>query len=399
MTPTRLVMLLAAMLLVGLAVALWCAPWCVVAARRTDARTTADEPQYLLTAISLGEDGDLDISDERADGRFRDFHEARAPDAGGARRADGSRVSPHDPLLPALLAVPVRARRVGRGEARARAARRRCSPRRCSGSRCAASPCRSGSRCSPCSRSRSPRRSRSTRTQVYPELPAALAVTVAIGALTGPLRRRRARRRSAATLVALPWLSVKYAPVVVVLAAIALRPALAARRTVVAAARSSLALGARRGRVPRVCTRLWYGGWTVYAAGGHFVGGELDRRRDRPRLPRAARVRARRPARRPRLRARGLAARVPARRARRSPRSLRRRPPGWAALVVAARRRLAQRDVRRAHDARLVVARPPGRGRPAVRGARRRVVGRGVPTGAGPGRAPGSCSVRSPSPG
>ena len=30
------------------------------------ARTTADEPHYLLTAISLAEDHDLDVSDERA---------------------------------------------------------------------------------------------------------------------------------------------------------------------------------------------------------------------------------------------------------------------------------------------------------------------------------------------
>ena len=28
------------------------------------AQTTADEPQYLLTAISLAEDGDLDVADE-----------------------------------------------------------------------------------------------------------------------------------------------------------------------------------------------------------------------------------------------------------------------------------------------------------------------------------------------
>jgi len=31
-------------------------------------RTTADEPQYLLTAISLARDGDLDIADELAEG-------------------------------------------------------------------------------------------------------------------------------------------------------------------------------------------------------------------------------------------------------------------------------------------------------------------------------------------
>ena len=39
-----------------------------VQARATyNAQVTADEPQYLLTAISLGEDYDLDISDEILD--------------------------------------------------------------------------------------------------------------------------------------------------------------------------------------------------------------------------------------------------------------------------------------------------------------------------------------------
>ena len=38
------------------------------------ARVTADEPQYLLTAISLGDDGDLDIADELADEAYRPFH-------------------------------------------------------------------------------------------------------------------------------------------------------------------------------------------------------------------------------------------------------------------------------------------------------------------------------------
>ena len=51
--------------------------------------TTADEPQYLLTAISLAEDGDLDIADELAEGRWRPFHRAAAAgaDRGAGRRA------------------------------------------------------------------------------------------------------------------------------------------------------------------------------------------------------------------------------------------------------------------------------------------------------------------------
>ncbi|HJS72576.1 MAG TPA: hypothetical protein VJ858_07610, partial [Acidimicrobiia bacterium] len=70
------------------------------------AQTTADEPQYLLSALSLWEDGDLDISDELAAERYRHFHEADLPDQ-TLRLDDGRRVSPHDPLLPVLLAVPM----------------------------------------------------------------------------------------------------------------------------------------------------------------------------------------------------------------------------------------------------------------------------------------------------
>ncbi|MGH3649424.1 MAG: hypothetical protein ACRDU9_01845, partial [Acidimicrobiia bacterium] len=44
------------------------------------AQTTADEPQYLLSALSLWEDGDLDIGDELAEERYRTFHEADLPE-------------------------------------------------------------------------------------------------------------------------------------------------------------------------------------------------------------------------------------------------------------------------------------------------------------------------------
>ena len=93
------------LLLVGFGVALWCAPG--TAARATAGeRLTADEPQYVLTAISLGEDLDLDISDERAAARYRDFNDVPLP-LQEKIRDDGRLVSPHDPLLPAILAVPV----------------------------------------------------------------------------------------------------------------------------------------------------------------------------------------------------------------------------------------------------------------------------------------------------
>src|SRR5688572_86577 len=70
------------------------------------AQVSADEPQYLLTAMSLYEDRDLDITDELAAKRWRVFHEAQLP-AQTKPLDNGRHVSPHDPLLPLLLAVPM----------------------------------------------------------------------------------------------------------------------------------------------------------------------------------------------------------------------------------------------------------------------------------------------------
>ena len=42
------------------------------------AQTTADEPHYLLTALSLAHDGDLDVRDEFAAQEYRPFHEIAA---------------------------------------------------------------------------------------------------------------------------------------------------------------------------------------------------------------------------------------------------------------------------------------------------------------------------------
>lgn len=70
------------------------------------ARTTADEPQYLLTARSLVDDGDLDISDELAAERWRAYHAAPLPQQ-TRPLPGGTRISPHDPLLPLLLAPGV----------------------------------------------------------------------------------------------------------------------------------------------------------------------------------------------------------------------------------------------------------------------------------------------------
>ncbi len=66
-------------MLLGLATFLWCLPG--IAVRGTfGAHVAVDEPQYLLSATSLWEDLDLDISDELADERWRTYHRSRLPE-------------------------------------------------------------------------------------------------------------------------------------------------------------------------------------------------------------------------------------------------------------------------------------------------------------------------------
>lgn len=232
------------------------------------AQTTADEPQYLLTALSLFEDGDLDIADERYSAAYRDFHEATLP-VQTELRPGGTRVSPHNPLLPLVLAVPmglggwVAAKTMLAGLAGGLAALlvwvgvRRLSlplvPTAIVVAVFALSP--------PLAL---------YATQVYPELPAALAVTMAIAALTGRPNRANTALLVVA-LVALPWLAVKYVPVAAVLGLFALRwlkdsPTLSAGLIAVAAVGG--------------ISYLWfnqtvYGGWTPYASGDFFVAGEI----------------------------------------------------------------------------------------------------------------------------
>ena len=240
-------------------------------ARATDlARTTADEPQYLLSAISLAEDRDLDISDELREERWRDFHEVELPRQ-TEPRADGSELSPHDPLLPLLLAVPVA---IGGwwGAKVALAllagllaavttwvAVRRFAVRPA----VAAGTVIAFGLAPPLT---------AYGTQLYPELPAALATTIAVGAVTGRLGRR-GRIVLGLAVVALPWLAVKYAPVAAALVVVALIRLLSRgdRRAAVVLVG---ALGVA-GVVFLALHQVIYGGWTVYAAGDHFVGGEF----------------------------------------------------------------------------------------------------------------------------
>jgi hypothetical protein len=257
------------LVLVGLFVAAWVAPGIAAPAARSG-HVTADEPQYLMTAISIGEDISLDISDERAEQRYRVFHRGEAPRQ-EAVRDDGSAVSPHDPLLPVLLAVPMLVGGwIGAKLALAALAGLLAAmlvwiavvrfgvPTRVAvvtvlAFSCAAPLAMYG-------------------TQVYPELPAAVAVAFGIGALTGPLARR-GLVTLVLVVVALPWLSVKYAPVAAALTLCALVALLRrGERARVVALVGGLASAAVVFVVAHVA---WYDGLTPYASGSHFVGGEL----------------------------------------------------------------------------------------------------------------------------
>jgi hypothetical protein len=74
-------------------------------------------------------------------------------------------------------------------------------------------------------------------------------------------------------VTALPWLGVKYAPVAAALVVVAVGTLLGERR--VRAAVSLVVLLGLAGLTYLGAHRLLYGGWTVYATGDHFSGGEL----------------------------------------------------------------------------------------------------------------------------
>lgn len=224
-----------------------------------------DEPQYLLTALSLGEDRSLDISDELHGERWRAFHDADLPRQTEVR-ADGSQISPHDPLLPLVLAAPM----AWGGWVAAKltlavlagvqagllvwvAVRRLGVPLGLAGTGVALA---AGS--APFA---------VYGQQVYPELPAALAVTAAATVLLGPFGRR-GQVGLVLAVSALPWLSVKYVPVAAALAGVGLW--MLWRRGAVRVAVATVAGLAAAGILYLGLHRLWWGGWTVYASGDHF---------------------------------------------------------------------------------------------------------------------------------
>ena len=259
------------MVLVGVAVAVW-AGWAAPARATYGARTTADEPQYLLSALSLAEDGDLTISDELSAERWRDFHAAELP-VQTQPLADGREVSPHDPLLPLLLAPGVAvggwlgAKLVLAALAGVLASLLTWTAWR----RFGVAPATAAVVVGACAVS-APLVSYGT--QVYPELPGALAVAAAVAMLTGDLRRTRLVVGFALAVVALPWLSVKYAPVAAALAVPGLWRIAAVRGRGSALAVVGALAGAAA--VFAAVHLAVYDGLTPYAAGDHFAGGELD---------------------------------------------------------------------------------------------------------------------------
>lgn len=232
------------------------------------AYAAVDEPQYLLTALSLYEDGDLDIADELRDRRWEDFHRPDELPTQTELRADGRQLSPHDPLLPLLLALPMGLGGVVAAKATLAALAGLTAAttlwiavRRLRVPLVVAVP---GVALAAASAPLAV-----YGQQVYPELPAGLAVLGSIGALTGPLGRRGAVLL-VVCVVALPWLSVKYVLVAAVLALLGLARLLR-RRERGAAAVLAAALGLSAAAYLLV-HRLVYGGWTVYASADHFQG-------------------------------------------------------------------------------------------------------------------------------
>ncbi len=290
------------------------------------AHVTADEPQYLTTAISIGEDFDLDISDELAERRFEPYHEIDLNPQTIDIDDSGRRVSPHDPLLPALLAVPMRLGGwVAAKTALAAVAGATAAATLWLAVRRFGAPIVAGSLVVGAFFASPPLTAYAT--QVYPEMPAALCLVLGLAAATGPLGRR-GRAVLLLSVIALPWLSIKYAPVAAVLVL-----ALAARTWRHRGRQLALdmAVLVAAGAIYLAFHRSVYGGWTAYASGDHFVEGELlVLGRDPDYLGRSRRLAG--------LlvdRGFGLVAwtpayllAVPALAA-----LARRRPPGWAALV------------------------------------------------------------------
>lgn len=237
-------------------------------------QAAVDEPQYLLTAASLWHDHDLDISDELSGQVWRDYHQADLPQQ-TEPRSDGSALSPHDPLLPLLLAAPVGLLGLaGAKVALALVSAATAALTVWTAVRRLSVPVPLAATGTALAFASAPLVVYAQ--QVYPELPAALVTLVAVAVLTGPAAALAARRGLLVlglAVTALPWLGIKYAPVAVGLAAVALWRLRSHRR-----AGAALTLGlVGSGLLYLLAHRLLWGGFTAYASGDQFTStGELS---------------------------------------------------------------------------------------------------------------------------
>lgn len=229
-------------------------------------QTDVDEPQYLMTAQSIWRDGDVDIANQLAEESWRDFHRPGTIGRQTQPRADGSALSPHDPLLPVLLAVPVGLFGwVGAKLFLALVAAYLAALTLWVGVRRLGLALRPTAVVVGLAGATSPLAVYGQ--QVYPEIVAALAVVVAVALVTGTASTGRAVGVVLA-LSALPWLSVKYAPVAVALG-LAAAVTMGRRRDRPGLAVLGVGAALMTGGYLLV-HRLVYGGWTVYAAGDEF---------------------------------------------------------------------------------------------------------------------------------
>jgi hypothetical protein len=228
---------------------------------------SVDEPQYLLSAISLWEDHDLDIADELAERRWLAFHNADLP-VQTAVLPDSRQLSPHDPLLPVILAAPVGlAGWVGVKCALALLAGATAALTLWIAVRRFMVPVPLATIGTAVAFASPPLVVYGQ--QVYPEMPAALAALVGVAAVTGQLRRGGLVAFVGA-VVALPWLGVKYVPVAAALALVGLLGLHRGGRGRAVVVTLLTLVGA--GLAYAVVHRLVWGGWTVYATGDHFEG-------------------------------------------------------------------------------------------------------------------------------
>ena len=235
------------------------------------AKISVDEPQYLLSALSIIEDGNLDISDELDERRYWTYHPLKLNQQTIDLNESGQRISPHDPLLPLILAIPV-----GLGgwilakialaviAAFTAAATLWVAVRRFSISEniaaiviglCFAAPPMTA-----------------YATQIYPEMPAALCLVLGVGLVTSEFQRPNLLWLSI-LITALPWLSVKYVPVAVALVLYVVIKHLKKHQKDLLVFGGVLVISAL---VYLLVHKRIYGGWTVYASGDHFVNGEFE---------------------------------------------------------------------------------------------------------------------------